>query len=165
MKLSTKGRYAVTAMLDLALNANNTSRVTLADISEFQGISLSYLEQLFARLRKAKLVQGTRGPGGGYRLGRPAGDISIAEIIDAIDDRPNRSKHITLAPNSKHIATEELWDDLSHEIFDFLDHITLGTLVDKKKHNGSGASGIGVIPPDEESWQNLGIPPSSKPLS
>ena len=82
MRLSTKGRYSVTAMLDLAIH-DKAGPVTLADISQCQGISLSYLEQLFSRLRKGGLVKGVRGPGGGYRLAKPASEINIAEIIHA----------------------------------------------------------------------------------
>ncbi|MCW8882468.1 MAG: Rrf2 family transcriptional regulator, partial [Sedimenticola sp.] len=85
MRLSTKGRYAVTAMLDLTLNGTD-GPVTLAEISETQGISLSYLEQLFAALRSKQLVKGVRGPGGGYYLGREADEISIADIICAVDE-------------------------------------------------------------------------------
>ncbi|MDJ0862519.1 MAG: Rrf2 family transcriptional regulator, partial [Gammaproteobacteria bacterium] len=85
MRLTTKGRYAVTAMLDLALHADRTP-ITLADISQRQGISLSYLEQLFSRLRKQGLVESTRGPGGGYRLGRPAEEIAVASVITAVDE-------------------------------------------------------------------------------
>ena len=85
MKLTTKGRYAVTAMLDLALHAQE-SPVPLADISQRQGISLSYLEQLFSKLRKKGLVDSARGPGGGYRLSRPAGNIAIEEVITAINE-------------------------------------------------------------------------------
>jgi len=83
MKLSTKGRYAVTAMLDLAIH-EGSGPVTLADISRCQGISLSYLEQLFARLRRRRLVRGVRGPGGGYRLARGANSITVAEVIAAV---------------------------------------------------------------------------------
>jgi len=82
MRLSTKGRYSVTAMLDLAIH-DRAGPVTLADISQCQGISLSYLEQLFAKLRSDGLVKGVRGPGGGYRLAKPASEISIASIISA----------------------------------------------------------------------------------
>ena len=85
MKLTTKGRYAVTAMLDLALHAQENP-VPLADISQRQGISLSYLEQLFAKLRKKGLVDSARGPGGGYRLSRAAGEIPVAEVITAIHE-------------------------------------------------------------------------------
>ena len=86
MRLSTKGRYGVTAMMDLAIH-DNAGPVTLADISQCQGISLSYLEQLFAKLRRAELVEGVRGPGGGYKLSRPADKISVAEIISAVDEK------------------------------------------------------------------------------
>ena len=85
MRLSTKGRYAVTAMMDIALH-QKVGPVTLADISQCQGISLSYLEQLFAKLRKGGLVKGVRGPGGGYRLARPADQISVADIIQSVDE-------------------------------------------------------------------------------
>ncbi|MCG8313896.1 MAG: Rrf2 family transcriptional regulator, partial [Pseudomonadales bacterium] len=85
MRLTTKGRYAVTALLDLALHAR-TGPVSLADISERQEISISYLEQLFAKLRKNGLVKSVRGPGGGYRLSREAGDIFVAQVIDAVDE-------------------------------------------------------------------------------
>ena len=131
MKLSTKGRYAVTAMLDLALNANNGNKVTLADISEFQGISLSYLEQLFARLRQTKLVTGTRGPGGGYRLSRPANEISIAEIIHAVDDRTGKEK--VMKVDERHQKTQQLWQSLSDNINDYLTKISLGDLIDNNK--------------------------------
>ena len=85
MKLTTKGRYAVTAMLDLALHGDQ-GPVSLADISARQEISLSYLEQLFSRLRRQKLVTSIRGPGGGYRLSRPAADVYIAEVVDAVSE-------------------------------------------------------------------------------
>lgn len=128
MKLSTKGRYAVTAMLDLALNANDGNRVTLADISEFQGISLSYLEQLFAHLRQTRLVKGTRGPGGGYRLARAADEITIAEIIAAVDETTGKEKVMKI--DERHQKTQELWEKLSDCITDYLANITLGDLVD-----------------------------------
>ncbi len=131
MKLSTKGRYAITAMLDLALNANEGNRVTLADISEFQGISLSYLEQLFARLRQTKLVRGTRGPGGGYRLARPASEITIAEIISAVDEKTGKEK--TMKIDDRHQRTQQLWELLSNHITVYLSNITLGDLVDGKQ--------------------------------
>ena len=114
MKLSTKGRYAVTAMMDLAIH-DHEGPVTLADISNCQGISLSYLEQLFSKLRKSGLVEGVRGPGGGYRLGKPASHISIAQIIVAVDEnidatrcRGNEDCH-----GGDKCLTHELWADLS----------------------------------------------------
>lgn len=131
MKLSTKGRYAVTAMLDLALNANDGNKVTLADISEFQGISLSYLEQLFARLRQTKLVSGTRGPGGGYRLSRPASEITIAEIIHAVDERTGKEK--VMKVDERHQKTQQLWQALSDNINDHLSKISLGDLIEDDK--------------------------------
>lgn len=131
MKLSTKGRYAITAMLDLALNANDGSRVTLADISEFQGISLSYLEQLFARLRQMNLVKGTRGPGGGYRLARSANDITISEIISAVDDKSSKNEKL-MKIDERHRKTQQLWQVLSSDINLFLTNITLGDLVSGK---------------------------------
>jgi len=85
MRLTTKGRYAVTAMVDLASNTAR-GRVSLAEIAARQGISQSYLEQLFAALRRRGLVDGTRGPGGGYQLGRPGSEISVADVIDAVDE-------------------------------------------------------------------------------
>ena len=89
MRLTTKGRYAVTAMLDLAIHYQE-GPITLSDISHRQGISLSYLEQLFARLRKQGLVNSTRGPGGGYRLSREAGEIAVADVIQAVDEKIDR---------------------------------------------------------------------------
>jgi Rrf2 family transcriptional regulator, iron-sulfur cluster assembly transcription factor len=132
MRLSTKGRYAVTAMLDLALNGTE-GPVTLADISENQGISLSYLEQLFAALRNKGLVRGVRGPGGGYYLGREADDISIADIICAVDEwvEFTRCKSRPNAHEGQRSVTHALWDDLSQQIFVFLMDISLQQLVDR----------------------------------
>jgi len=132
MRLSTKGRYAVTAMLDLALNGTQ-GPVTLADISENQGISLSYLEQLFAALRSKSLVRGVRGPGGGYYLGRGASEISIADIICAVDEwvEFTRCKGRQNCHEGQRCLTHNLWDDLSQQIFDFLGDITLHDLVER----------------------------------
>lgn len=126
MRLSTKGRYAVTAMLDLAVNLDN-GPVTLAEISRCQGISLSYLEQLFARLRREGLVEGVRGPGGGYRLARPPREISIADIICAVDEKVDA----TLCEGGRNCQdgmrclTHDLWESLSRQIFDYLAAINL----------------------------------------
>jgi Rrf2 family transcriptional regulator, iron-sulfur cluster assembly transcription factor len=130
MRLSTKGRYAVTAMLDLALNGKK-GPVTLADISENQGISLSYLEQLFAALRSKDLVRGVRGPGGGYYLGKTADEISIANIICAVDEwvEFTRCGGRQNCSGGARCLTHTLWDDLSTEIFNFLANISLGDLV------------------------------------
>jgi Rrf2 family iron-sulfur cluster assembly transcriptional regulator len=133
MRLSTKGRYAVTAMLDLALNGADNP-VTLADISNNQGISLSYLEQLFAALRSKGLVKGVRGPGGGYFLGKPAAEISIANIICAVDEwvEFTRCRGKQDCHSGQRCLTHSLWDDLSKQIFDFLTEINLQELVDKR---------------------------------
>lgn len=132
MRLSTKGRYAVTAMLDLALNGTD-GPVTLADISENQGISLSYLEQLFAALRNKGLVRGVRGPGGGYYLGRESDEISIADIICAVDEwvEYTRCKARQSNHEGQRSMTHNLWDDLSEQIFVFLTDITLDDLVSR----------------------------------
>ncbi|MEJ2394922.1 MAG: Rrf2 family transcriptional regulator [Candidatus Thiodiazotropha sp.] len=130
MRLSTKGRYAVTAMLDLAINGKN-GPVTLAEISENQGISLSYLEQLFAALRSKELVRGVRGPGGGYYLGKSSDEISIANIICAVDEwvEFTRCGGRQNCSGGARCLTHTLWDDLSSEIFNFLANISLGDLV------------------------------------
>jgi len=130
MRLSTKTRYAVSAMLDLALNEHQ-GPVTLADISENQSISLSYLEQLFAALRAKGLVRGVRGPGGGYYLGREASAIAISDIICAVDDwvEYTRSPSYRRGSDPLALTPRGLWDDLSGQLFDFLDDITLASLV------------------------------------
>ena len=121
MRLSTKGRYGVTAMMDLAIH-DNAGPVTLADISQCQGISLSYLEQLFSRLRKGGLVEGVRGPGGGYRLSRPAKDISIAEIISAVDEKVDMTNCDDKGncQDGEKCLTHELWAELSQRLLIFL---------------------------------------------
>ena len=133
MRLTTKGRYAVTAMLDLALNAKEKP-ITLADISQRQGISLSYLEQLFSRMRKQGLVSSARGPGGGYRLSRDANDINIAQVIEAVDEKVslNRCEGRGDCHNGGPCLTHELWCNLSDQIYDFLNNISLGNLVEEQ---------------------------------
>lgn len=132
MRLSTKGRYAVTAMLDLALNSGR-GPVTLADISVNQGISLSYLEQLFAALRSKQLVRGIRGPGGGYYLGKPADEITIADVICAVDEwvEFTRCGGRENCRGGERCLTHSLWDQLSDEIFTFLSEISLADLVER----------------------------------
>jgi Rrf2 family iron-sulfur cluster assembly transcriptional regulator len=122
----------VTAMLDLAINSGN-GPVTLADISANQGISLSYLEQLFAALRSKQLVRGVRGPGGGYYLGRGADEISIANIICAVDEwvEFTRCKGREDCHGGQRCLTHSLWNDLSEQIFAFLSDITLADLVER----------------------------------
>lgn len=132
MKLTTKGRYAVTALLDLALHARK-GPVSLADISERQEISISYLEQLFAKLRKNGLVKSVRGPGGGYRLSREADAIFVAEVIDAVDESLDvtRCEGRGDCQNGQRCLTHDLWMDLSNQIHKFLSGISLQSLVDR----------------------------------
>jgi len=141
MRLSTKGRYAVTAMMDLAMH-HGQGPVALADISENQGISLSYLEQLFARLKKSNLVEGLRGPGGGYRLSRRPDDISIADVITAIGEGIDS----TLCDGNEdcqdgeQCLTHELWTRLGQEIYDFLNGITLASFLENEAASKSSKS-------------------------
>jgi Rrf2 family iron-sulfur cluster assembly transcriptional regulator len=132
MKLTTKGRYAVTAMLDLALRYDKGA-VTLSDIAKRQGISLSYLEQLFAKLRRSGLVDSVRGPGGGYTLAMEPAKISVAEIIVAINENidATRCGGEKNCHGDETCLTHQLWEDLSTRIHEFLNGITLGDLVTK----------------------------------
>lgn len=132
MKLSTKGRYAVTAMMDLAIH-DKIGPVTLSDISVCQGISLSYLEQLFAKLRKEQLVEGVRGPGGGYRLSRPADQVTVAQIISAVDESVDvtRCGGQGDCQDGERCLTHQLWDDLSQRLYSFLDGITLAQFANR----------------------------------
>jgi Rrf2 family transcriptional regulator, iron-sulfur cluster assembly transcription factor len=134
MRLTTKGRYAVTAMLDLAIHADREP-VTLSDISVRQDISLSYLEQLFARLRRSELVQSVRGPGGGYRLGKETRQIAIVDIIDAVDESVDATR-CQGRGNCQHgetCFTHYLWEDLSQQIHDFLSGISLADLMTRQE--------------------------------
>ena len=132
MKLTTKGRYAVTAMLDLALHYVREP-INLADISGRQGISLSYLEQLFSRLRKQGLVESARGPGGGYMLARPSTQITIADVIQAVDESVDATKcgGQKNCHGEDRCLTHDLWEDLSRQISGFLSGITLADLVNR----------------------------------
>ena len=132
MRLTTKGRYAVTAMLDLAFHSQ-IHPVTLTDIATRQTISLSYLEQLFSRLRRAGLVVGVRGPGGGYKLSREPSEVSISNIILAVDeqvDLTNCEKQGN-CQNGQPCLTHDLWMGLSHTVSNYLDGISLGALLDQ----------------------------------
>jgi Rrf2 family transcriptional regulator, iron-sulfur cluster assembly transcription factor len=132
MRLTTKGRYAVTAMIDLALHSAS-GPVTLADISLRQGISQSYLEQLFGKLKRARLVQSLRGPGGGYALARPPRNISISEIIGGVGEGIDATRCGGAGDCQDGLVciTHDLWMDLSRRIDDFLSGITLGSLLDR----------------------------------
>ena len=140
MKLTTRGRYAVTAMLDLAINGG-PQPVSLADISGRQEISLSYLEQLFAKLRRNELVTSARGPGGGYRLARSGSDIFVAQIIDAVDEAVDVTS-CQGKGNCHHgetCLTHDLWEDLSGQIHDFLSQISLGDLMERRQRQRTTA--------------------------
>ncbi len=132
MRLTTKGRYAVTAMLDLAMH-NDQGPISLADISKRQGISLSYLEQLFSRLRKQGLVVSTRGPGGGYGLSRPATEIAVVDVISAVDEKVDTTRCGGAGDCQDHeqCLTHDLWTDLSDQIRGFLAQISLGKLMER----------------------------------
>jgi len=130
MRLTTKGRYAVTAVLDLALNCTDKP-VNLNEISERQSISLSYLEQLFSKLRKQNIVKSVRGPGGGYLLNASKEDISVAHIINAVNETVQLSRCDGRANchDGRQCLTHNLWVDLSDRINDFLDNISIDELI------------------------------------
>ena len=130
MKLSTKGRYAVTAMFDIAMH-HQAGPVSLSEIAERQGISLSYLEQLFTRLRKQGLVKSTRGPGGGYSLAVDSDQIAIADVIDAVDENVDATRCGGKADcqNHQRCLTHDLWENLSGEIRSYLSNISLAQAV------------------------------------
>jgi Rrf2 family iron-sulfur cluster assembly transcriptional regulator len=134
MRLTTKGRYAVTAMLDLALHGEN-GPVSLAHISGRQDISLSYLEQLFAKLRRNDLVTSVRGPGGGYKLSRGGHEIFVAQIIDAVNEAVDATGcgRTSNCQQGEVCLTHHLWCDLSDQIHGFLSQISLSNLVERRE--------------------------------
>ncbi len=136
MRLSTKGRYAVMAMVDLAREASDKS-ITLADIASRQEISLSYLEQLFAKLRKGELVCSMRGPGGGYRLSRPASEIRISDIILAVDEQISATRCKAGSPigctgTGSRCVTHDLWEEMGRHIQNFLSSVSLQDVAEKR---------------------------------
>ncbi len=139
MRLTTKGRFAVTAMIDLALR-QSSGPVTLAAISQRQQISLSYLEQLFGKLRRRQLVKSTRGPGGGYSLGRGAAEITVADIIVSVDEPIDATqcdgKENCLAEHAGRCMTDDLWAELNTRMVEFLDSVSLQNLVDEQLAKG-----------------------------
>ena len=139
MRLTTKGRFAVTAMIDLGLRSH-AGPVALAAISQRQQISLSYLEQLFGKLRRHELVESTRGPGGGYSLGRSAEDITVADIIVAVDEPLDATgcggKGDCMGEDSGKCMTHDLWAGLNAKMIEFLDSVTLKKLVDEQIAKG-----------------------------
>ena len=138
MRLTTKGRFAVTAMLDLALR-EHAGPVTLAGISEREHISLSYLEQLFGKLRRKGLVESTRGPGGGYTLGKPAAEITITDIITSVDEPMDATKcggAQNCHGDGKPCMTHDLWTTLNDRIREYLDSVTLQSMMDEQLAKG-----------------------------
>lgn len=140
MRLTTKGRFAVTAMVDLAMRGDHNP-VTLAGISERQKISLSYLEQLFGKLRRNNIVSSVRGPGGGYRLARPASQIPISEIILAVDEPLDATNCAGRGDclNGEECITHELWLGLTNTIYAYLAEVSLQQMVDAQKNDRPGA--------------------------
>ena len=130
MRLSTKSRYAVTSLLDLVMHSDH-GPVSLADISIRQGISLSYLEQLFAKMRRNKLVVSTRGPGGGYSLGGSPDQVCIADVISAVDEEMQVADKdvVNGSPSYEPCLTEQLWQELSTEIENYLTTISLADMM------------------------------------
>ena len=139
MRLTTKGRFAVTAMIDLALR-QSSGPVTLAAISQRQQISLSYLEQLFGKLRRHELVESTRGPGGGYTLARKAGDITVADIVVSVDEQLDATscggKANCMGENNGPCMTHDLWTSLNDRMLEFLRSVSLQKLVDEQIAKG-----------------------------
>ena len=138
MKLSTKGRYAVMAIVDLARQASNKP-IALAEIAERQEISLSYLEQLFAKLRRAGLVKSVRGPGGGYLLARPPAETAIADIMMAVNEPARKPRPVAARPGAgAGSVTEYLWEEVDNRIYLFLNSVTLADVCEKRVLGLSG---------------------------
>ena len=143
MKLTTKGRFAVTAMIDLAMQ-HGSEPVTLAEISGRRKISLSYLEQLFGKLRRHRLVDSVRGPGGGYCLAKDAGDVSVADIILAVDEPIDATQcgGKENCDDDKKCLTHDLWAALNVRIFEYLESVSLRQLVESQKVNENGVAQV-----------------------
>ena len=146
MRLTTKGRFAVTAMIDLAMRQHN-GPVTLAGISQRQKISLSYLEQLFGKLRRHGLVESVRGPGGGYHLGKPLDAVSVADIILAVDEPIDATQcgGRENCHDDRRCMTHELWSALNAHIFSFLRSVTLAQLVAQQQDAKAGGGDVAVL--------------------
>lgn len=143
MRLTTKGRFAVTAMIDLALRQDN-GPVNLSGISQRQEISLSYLEQLFGKLRRHKIVESVRGPGGGYSLARKAEDVTVADIIIAVDEPLDATQcggkgncHHSKSESGGHCMTHDLWSTLNAKMVEYLDSVSLQDLADQQSQNNT----------------------------
>jgi Rrf2 family transcriptional regulator, iron-sulfur cluster assembly transcription factor len=146
MRLTTKGRFAVTAMIDLGLRQHG-GPVTLAGISQRQRISLSYLEQLFGKLRRHQLVESTRGPGGGYTLGRPMQDVTVADIIFAVDEPIDATQcgGKENCHDDQRCMTHDLWANLNAKMVEYLDSVTLADLVAQQKHRAGVEAGTAAV--------------------
>jgi Rrf2 family iron-sulfur cluster assembly transcriptional regulator len=157
MRLTTKGRFAVTAMVDLAMRGGN-GPVTLATISKRQKISLSYLEQLFGKLRRNNIVESVRGPGGGYYLARPGNKISIAEIVTAVDEPLDATKcggKGNCLGEEQPCLTHDLWMGLSEKIYSYLEEVTLQQMVDSQNNRKTTVSSPTTL---KKAVKPLGIP-------
>ncbi|TSE27504.1 HTH-type transcriptional regulator IscR [Tepidimonas sediminis] len=160
MRLTTKGRFAVTAMIDLALR-QASGPVTLAAISQRQHISLSYLEQLFGKLRRHKLVESTRGPGGGYTLGRKASEITVADIILSVDEPIDATQcggKENCQGDGQPCMTHDLWAELNERMIEFLRSVTLQKLVDDQLAKGA------VVEPPPSLKRAISPHPVVKPI-
>ncbi|CUI04469.1 Iron-sulfur cluster regulator IscR [Janthinobacterium sp. CG23_2] len=160
MRLTTKGRFAVTAMIDLALRQGK-GPVTLSGISQRQAISLSYLEQLFGKLRRHEIVESIRGPGGGYSLARRADKVTVADIIIAVDEPLDATQcggkencHGADAATGTRCMTHELWATLNEKMVDYLDSVSLQDLVDQQKQKNSEQNVVHVHRPHAAAGQN-----------
>ncbi len=160
MKLTTKGRFAVTAMLDIALQAPEEF-VTLTEIGERRHLSISYLEQLFGKLRKAGLVVGNRGPKGGYRLSKPSSEIKVDEILDAVDSTLKTSactkSRGSLCDGEGECITFDLWDNLNKEMRKFLHGISLADLAEKKQLKDHGIHPVQILKKSTNSSRHNGV--------
>lgn len=153
MKLSTKGRYAVMAMVDLASNSKGQP-VALADIAERQEISLSYLEQLFAKLRKGGLVKSVRGPGGGYLLAHPIEESRVSDIIVAVDEPIRATRCAPGSPagcrsNRSRCLTHDLWEELGNQIHLYLSSVSLADICNKRVLGTSGVIAHAAAAPSD----------------
>lgn len=153
MRLTTKGRFAVTAMIDLALRQDN-GPVTLAAISRRQDISLSYLEQLFGKLRRHEIVESVRGPGGGYNLARRAEEVTVADIIIAVDEPLDATQcggkencHGSSHETGARCMTHDLWSTLNTKMVEYLDSVSLKDLVDQQKQKIAEQHVVSIVRP------------------
>ena len=146
MRLTTRGRFAITAMIDLGLREHR-GPVTLAGIGQRQRISLSYLEQLFAKLRRHRLVESTRGPGGGYRLARPMESVSVADVIFAVDEPLEPTQRgVEEIPDADQLCkTHELWANLNRQMVNYLDSVSLRDLVEQQMLRASQPQTLSLI--------------------